>query len=183
MISAITSTPVIVSTNVMDSGSDWRRLKSLEKQVRAMSNHLSVVTTNVAECEAIANYIGSLRTAAFPSDLVGQRGFVQRFTTNEAGQLVSAPTDNSAYNAQRELQLRVYKTNGSVCDYRWMLFHLCQQGVVSARDSLTQEAFISFTNRLVTISVANDVEQKELFMGLKIWPQVENDVPIDAGEL
>ena len=166
LLSSITSTPVVVSTNLNDGGVKVRTLRGLSLRVASLMDSFESFETNDVRCACVADYLGTVRPVDVPRDLVGQRSFVLNVTTNEFGGMVVSKMDDPRYD-ERLLQRRVYDANKGVQAYRKSLFRMCAYAVAGNRKRMSPSDFAAFTNRLVTVSGANEEERKEMFWALE----------------
>ncbi len=176
VIDAVTSIVVRVSTNVVDDSIGTGIIENRGEYFNAIGYSLTSFTTNAVECVRLAEYIGSIRNADFPSDLTRSRVFAlnMRFTTNQCEQgqwrLQEEPSHKERKRKiaeTRTLQLRVQDANRAVCQYKRNLFSLCGQSVAGCRQIMSDEEFAVFTNEIVTVSHASDDEQRILFRQIR----------------
>lgn len=179
VLSAIRAVEVHVSTNVVDDSvgidlinQDW---------VRRIVTHpnFAVFPTNAPACLSLAKYIGKVKCADFPSDLVretmpapimkslnGHPVSEERLRQLELDEIRKRER-RKQLGEKCERQIRVFLANSSVKGYRRQLMSLCGRSVAGCRGVMTDQAFSVFTNEVVTASCADEQEQRVLFRELE----------------
>lgn len=165
LVSAMTSVVVFVSTNVVDDGVQPCMLEDRGYAFWLLSyltfRHFPI---NAELCLALARYIGTLKTADFPTPLANRWGGpVQKviLTTNEmviAAQRAKWKAAEAAYKAKRDHQTRIRRANVAVLQYRRNLLRICKLAVDGCRKTMPRDKYETFTNELVRISKATQKE-------------------------
>ena len=164
LLTAMTSIVVRVSTNAVDDGASsvpYRRDRHMAF-TRAFWSFGDAFTTNVADCLSIASYLGRVRTASYPDNLVHVMSSVV-YITKDAEKRREWELKQQAWNRKREQQCRVWRANADVRDYRDALFDLCNSCVLANRRVMGDDDFAAFTNRVVELSKPDDDEKWRLF--------------------
>lgn len=165
LISSITSLVVTISTNQVDDGTSRWLLLNRAAGFAAMAQGFSDIKTNSVNCMTIASYLGRVNAVDFPTNEIGSRCSATFFSTD--ARLVDEWQRNRLHKREAyELQTRVSDANNAVRTYRHELLSICGISVRGCREVMADNEFSSFTNRLVAVSGATELEQKVLFRGV-----------------
>ena len=167
LLTTMTSIVVRVSTNVVDDGASSipYRYDRYLAFTRAFRSFDDMFKTNVTDCLSIAAYLGRIRTASYPNDLVHIISSVV-YITKDAEKRREWELKQQAWNRKRDLQCRVWRANADVRDYRNALFGICNSCVLANRRVMGDDDFAAFTNRVVELSKPSDAEKRRLFAHL-----------------
>lgn len=166
LVSVITSVVVNVSTNEVDKDSNSWLYGDRGSAFKRLSTTFRNFPTNAVNCLAIAEYLGRVKTVDFPDNIANTRYHHALITTNDA-ERAEHQAKMAAWWKERNHQHYVARANHAVIDYRDRLFRVCNITVRGMRPRMSDEEFATFTNNLVTVSCANETEQRHLFEGLK----------------
>ena len=178
VLSAIKAIEVHVSTNVVDDSVGIDLINQSWVQRVVTHPNFVVFPTNAPACLSLAKYIGRVKCADFPTNLVretmpapimkslnGHAISEERLRQLELAE-VRKRERRKQLGETCERQIRVFLANASVKGYRRQLLSLCGRSVAGCRGVMTDQEFCVFTNEVVTASCADEQEQIVLFREL-----------------